>query len=244
MTKALSKQEHNTAITTPSTPRLGFDNFDVSELIVPRLRLLQALSESVSEGTGKAGEFQDSLSSELLGEEVEVVLLGMKNGAVYFETGEGLKCRSVDGRVSVNGDLCEQCPFGEYHGKFHEDGTPPKCASSKEFMSVTKGTIEGKEQRPLVISFMKTSYKEGKKLASMAYLAGGNIFNRSYKLASVKDKNDKGAFYIMKTSVGQALNQSELAEATRWYNILSTSKVRVVGDEGQAANNEVVHDEV
>lgn len=209
----------------------GFDNFDNSDLIIPRLRLLQGLSQAVVDGLGIIGQFQDTLTGEILGDEVEVVLMGMKNGAVYFEAGKGMQCKSVDGITSIRGDSCKDCPFGHYHAGEWVDDVPPKCSSSKEFMAVTRKTLSGEESRPMVISFLKTSYKEGKRLASMARFTGKDIFANAYKITSEKIKNDKGTFAVLKLSPTGLITPEEFVSAESWYNILNNTNVKVHDDE-------------
>ena len=232
--KAVAVQQQAGALTTGGTAR-GFDNFKSEDLIVPRLRLLQGLSKAVTEGKGKLGEFQDSLTEENLGDQVEIVLMGLKNGAVYFVSGEGMKCKSENGVTSKNGDACVTCPYGEYWGKFHEDGTPPGCAGTKEFIAVTRKTLQGEENRPMLVSFLKTSYGLGKRLASMARLTGKDIFSRSYILKSDKTQNKKGTFAIFNLGVGTDLSSSEFKAAEGWFNMLGAVKVQaadeVVGNE-------------
>lgn len=228
MTKQIAKKESN-AIATQSQAK-GFENFTSEDLVIPRLRLLQGLSKAVTDGVGKMGLYQDSLTEEVLGEKVEVVLLGMKNGAVYFKQGEGMVCKSNDGITSINGDTCSQCPFNEYWKNWKEDGTPPACSATKEFMSVTKSTVGGAESRPLMVTFMKTSYGLGKKLATMARLANRDIFFRSYVLGSEKESNAKGTFAKMTVGLGTALTPEELQSAEGWYDMLNTANVKVADD--------------
>jgi len=230
MSKQLA-QKQETALAAPAHKPRGFDNFTTDDIVIPRLRLLQALSGAVSDGKGVVGDFQDSLTEENLGTSIEVVLLGMKNGAVYFQVGKGMVCKSNDGITSMNGDACIKCPFNEYHGRFHEDGTPPKCSSSKEFMAVTRATTQGKETRPLAVSFIKSSYPVGKKIATMARLSNEDIFAWSYIVSSVKTKNEKGAYAKMDVKKGEHLSKEEMVEAERWYNIFDNSKVIVSDNE-------------
>ena len=213
------------SLTVGSQTARGFENFRQEDLIVPRLRLLQGLSKAVTDGKGKMGDFQDSLTEENLGLEIEVVLMGLKNGAVYFMP-EGMKCKSEDGMRSKNGDTCLACPYGEYWGKFHEDGTPPGCAGTKEFVAVTRKTLQGIENRPMIITFLKTSYGLGKRLASMARLTGKDIFAKSYVLKSERMQNKKGSFATFTVAPGADLPADELKASEGWYNMLSTVKVQ------------------
>lgn len=229
-----------TAVDINRSPR-GFDNFKMEDLIIPRVRLLQGLSKAVSDGEGKMGQFQDSLTGELVGDSLELVLLGMKNGAVYFKTGKGMICKSNDGIISVKGDVCRQCPYkdefgnSEYWGKFHEDGSPPGCSGTKEFITLKKDSV-GSMPYPMLLSFLKTSYGLGKRLASMARLSGEDIFARSYVIGSEKVQNDKGTFSKFTIKQGEKLTEDELKIAEKWYELIG--RVNVIAHE----DDEVVSD--
>jgi hypothetical protein len=208
----------------------GFENIDIADLIIPRLRVLQGLSKAVADGIGRMGQFQNSLTEEVLGESVEVVLLGMHNAAVYFKTGEGMVCKSTNGVTSIRGDDCANCPFGEYHGKFKEDGTPPGCASVKEFPALIRSNLL-EAPFPILISFMKTSYPVGKRLASMAFFTGKDIFAKSYVLGTEKKQNNKGTFANPTVKVGSSLNEEELQIAQKWFTIMRSATVKAHDDE-------------
>jgi len=225
MTKAITKQE-TTAIATPSHAPLGFDDIDMDDLIIPRLRLLQALSEAVTSEKGKSGQFQNSLTEEVFDGPLEFIPLMFKNGAVYFQPGEGLKCKSVDGVTSINGDRCAECPFNEYWKKWKDD-KPPQCAGTKEFTIAQRSTITDAAPNIMVLTFMKTSFGLGKKLISMARLTGQDLFANSYSLESIKTKNDKGTFFNFGLAKGNPLDQKEYDAAMHWYKTLNQMEVKV-----------------
>jgi hypothetical protein len=227
MSKMVIKQETAVAPIMGGTAR-GFENFKTEDLILPRLRLLQGLSQAVVDGVGKIGQFQDSLSGEIIGDSMEVVLLGMKNGAVYFEQGEGMRCKSGDGITNMDGVPCVNCPFNEYHSKrWGKDEPPPKCSSTKEFVCITRGTTKGTEQRPIVVSFLKTSFKQGRKLASIARLTGRDIFAAAYVLSSSTLKNTKGTFSVMEVKQNGWLTPEEYKVAESWFNKIGAANVIV-----------------
>lgn len=239
---SLTTQQQPTQAITSKGP-LGFENFTQEDMLIPRLRLLQALSQAVSDGIGAAGQFQDSLTEEVLGDNVEIVLLGMRNGAAYFEPGQGLVCKSVDGISSIRGDSCKDCPFGQYHREWRDDKAP-KCSSTKEFLCVTKDTVAGKSSRPIAVSFMRSSFPIGKKLITMARLTGEDIFANSYVIKSKKEKNDKGVFYKMDVSKGAHLTQEELVKANHWYEVMNNMKVSVLDPEIENISESNVVDEI
>lgn len=232
------KQEQHVAVM--GTQARGFENFKNEDLIIPRLRLLQGLSEAVTSGVGKMGQFQDSLSGEILGDSIEVVLLGLKNGAVYFEQGVGMQCRSQDGITNMEGVMCTECPYNQYYGqRWAKDEPPPKCSATKEFICVTRGTLNGTEQRPIVVSFLKTSYKQGRKLASIARLSGKDIFAGAYVVSSQTVKNTKGTFAVMDVKQNGWLTPDEFKAAEAWYHTIGSANV-VVHEASEQPEEDVI----
>ena len=241
-TAIATKQEMNMVM---GSADLGFENFTAEDMIIPRLRLMQPSSDDVVGNKCKAGEFQDSLTGDILGTEVEVVLLKMQNGAVLFgdktKGEEGMLCRSPDGIMSMNGDVCKDCPFGEYHMGEWKEEKPPRCSSTKDFTIVTRLSLSGLENRPMVMTFRRTSYKAGKSLATMAMFTGKHIAATPYIVYSEFTKNAKGPHFLLRVRKAEKqLTDEELANAMQWASLVRMANVKV-HDDTQAA--EVVDDE-
>lgn len=231
MSKQITKKEE-TSIAIKSTKQRGFDDFRQEDLVIPRLQLLQALSNPVTEGKASVGQFQDSLTNEILPDSFELVFLFYKHGAVYFETGKGMICKSNDGFINFKGIECKNCPHNVYYKTFSEDGQPPKCAATLELMAITRDSLKGKEQRPLVVTFKKSSIAIGKKIISMARFSGKDIFAYAYNVSSVKEKSAKGVFANYDIKRGDLLTSEEFLAAENWYNVLLGNNVKIAADEG------------
>ena len=224
------------------------DGFGVEDLKVSMLRLLQGLSQSVVDGKGSVGEYQDSVTNEVLGDSVELVFFKKRKGAVYFKQGEGRVCRSEDGIESINGDKCVECPFGQYWGKKWKRGEKgPECCSTVELFAITRESLtEGNPPRPLIVSFMKTSHKVGLKIVSMlaqTKLKAGAVFARSFVLGSeiIREKKGTYAHHALLTAAdgspdGAMLTPPELQRAMEWYAMFNSANI-AVADTGE----EVAH---
>lgn len=230
MSKSITKKEETAISTIQAAPR-GFDDFSNDDMIIPRLRLLQALSGAVTDGVGTVGQFQDSLTEEILPESFEIVFINFKHGAVKFETGKGMVCKSTDGITNIKGQKCSECPYDSYHRDWPEDGKMPACSSTIDFMMVTRDTLQGKEQRPMLISFMKSSYKLAKKIISMSRMSGKDLFAYSFTIKSVKQKSPKGVYAGYDIKRVGLLPSEEFTQAESWFNLLSQSNVKVAEEE-------------
>lgn len=230
MGKELAKKEQTSLAASDDDGLSGFEDFDMEGLVIPRLRLLQPLSEACDDGRGKPGQYENSLTNDIYDSPLELVLLSAKNGAVYMDTADGLVCKSNDGKVSIKGDECKHCPYNEYY-KDWKDGEPaPKCSATIDLVVVPRHTLSGDMPHVMMMSFIKTSYKVGKKLMSMARYSGKKLYAKSYNFESVKQKNDKGTFYNFNPKAVGFLSDDEYLKAKELAETFSAREVRPAED--------------
>ena len=99
----------------------GFEEVDMQQdIILPRLLILQGLSEIVTEGGGQAGDLANSITKEIYGEDIEFVPLFCFKTKVMFEVGLGLVMMSRNGLTITMaseeyqeyvGKPCDETPF-------------------------------------------------------------------------------------------------------------------------------------
>ncbi len=221
---ALIKKE-NTEIATPihSAPLEGFEDYTAEDISIPIITLLQSSSEMVKKGLAKLGDFQDSVSGMILGNKIEVIILRIRNGAIYFDRKKNPKsfvCRSINQINNLNGDLCAKCP---HDANFNQwiDGQPPKCAASKEFLCVLASSVETGNPYPVWLSFKKTSYGIGKQLASknhaLCHRLGVPAYGHTWVISSKEEANSKGDFMNYVLEAGRQLNDQERATARNFW---------------------------
>lgn len=105
---------------------LGFEALDASDIKMPKIRLLQPMSDEVATGKGKPGQFYNSVTGTASDAIDCVFLLIGKSRIAWkqpFKRGEEPLCRSFDGEVSANGELCKNCP----KAKWGADNKRPEC---------------------------------------------------------------------------------------------------------------------
>lgn len=212
------------ALATSAPPVIeGFDDWTADDITIPILTLLQSSSDAVKKGRARVGEFQDPVSGELLGPSVEVILLRMRNGAIYFDKKVNPKsfvCRSVNQVTSINGDRCDQCPYDAHFNKWVGD-QPPKCSASKEFLAVMASSLEDGVPYPIWLSFRKTSLPVAKALANKAYGISKRtklpLFGHTWKISSKEESNPKGDFINYVVDVGRPLKPEEMEVARGFW---------------------------
>ena len=207
----------------------GFeDGVDREDIIIPRVKLLQALSPEVQAGIKPQGVFINSITQEEV-EPVFIPLFKFKNwikfnprdkrdpnfnpdfepGAIIWRTDDPNDPRIAEAKFGPNGELPTATTFLNFFCLF---STP-----SMDF-------------KPTILSFSKTSYKAGKKLLTLSLMAGGDMFSRKYELSSNKTKNDIGEFYVMEVSPAGKVSDEEYAAAEMAYNMYRGKKIEVHDD--------------
>ena len=196
--------------TTDTEPVEGLEDFDPSDLIIPRLKLVQPSS---AEGTPGA------LLSNLSGEEYDslrFVPLSIRKGRVLWEEGNDMPiCRSSDalrpdeGIESPQNSVCAErrkgrtvdvCSMGKWG-----DGPPP-CKLNYTILGLD---IDHDEQ-PFMITLSGTSIKPTKKLISTFTLRRKSIYSMSVVLSTQKGRSKHGSFYVVSFSGYQDCNPPDL----------------------------------
>lgn len=215
-TKAVAVKEENISL-------VQFDESAVKHLQIPRISLLQALSEAVQKEGEKQGTYHNAIQSLNYGDAVEVVPIGkIKTGALYIPKGtKKMKCKSFDGVTNIFGDKCAQCPFNVNHENW--DNGPPECKSTIDFTVLTLP-----DMLPALLTFKSEAYKTGQRLMTQLMFAKSAP---AITMSSVQKENDSGIFYVPKVSKLRSLDKEEIEEAKIWAGRLRKMTVNVADDE-------------
>ena len=216
MTTELANQQAG-SLMNPVKEQRGFESGVYQEdLIIPRAKLIQALSPEMQEGIEgvKVGTILNSLTKEVLPNEF-IPIFSFKNYIRFnprskddpnfdadFEPG-AIIWRSND--VS-DPHVLEQTKFGA-------NGEKPLAVTFLNFFSYFPGLA-----MPVIVSFSKTSYRTGKQLLSLGKFCGGDMFSRKYKLASHMETNDVGTYAVLKVAPAGDASAEEFAICERLWN--------------------------
>jgi hypothetical protein len=174
----------------------GFEAVDESDIILPRLSLLQLMSKAVDvedKNAPQPGQFMNTLTMETYKPPIEVVPVFYNKAAILFpeKLSDPILCQSRDALTGNTYGDCEGC---EHNWASWESG-PPACSAIHEFICVFKAD-NPEFALPFIISMMRTSAKAGKQWLSIGKVAGGPSFGASYLIGADKKENDHGKFYI------------------------------------------------
>lgn len=228
------------------------------DLVIPRVKVAQAISREVADKQAEAGDFVNTLTGESYGPTLDIlpilpfmqrVLLVRKErrDAIEDALGEkigeqdGLLCRSFDmiHGIGVPGLLCEtECPLSQWRT---DDGVnkPPLCT---ETYNVAAATTIGEL---VVIGMSKSGAKTGKRLFSVIRMSspGAAPWTRIISLKTRAERNDQGNFFVPDFQVSKERpDDGQIRDALSWARQLRGVQIDVTpddeGEEGGAIGND------
>ncbi len=247
MTKEIAKKETNALTTPTNNAAWGAENVDASDVVIPKLLLMQGQSEFVAEGKARLGDIVRSTTGEVLGnakEGVQVIpLMTFKTWTILEKVGGRFEFRSVE---PITADNCN-APL-----EWVVEGAPwrrDRClnfyvllpsdikreAAALENLNKTGAFPDPKDALlPCVLSFRRTSYSAGKTLST--HFLQAQSFNRppavsTFMLTSKMEKNDQGTFYVFEIANAGMTSPEDLNVCKRWYETITHSKVNVMVDD-------------
>lgn len=194
---AQDQDQASKALTTPIQPILGFEDEEEGEMIIPRVKVIQTLSPERKDGTAKEGDIINSLTKIRLNGKVFVPVFKFNNNILWKERSEGggIACIARDGKTGTCADgttkLCKICKLNEFDNSKTGKDALPKCTKYINFF----GFIAG-DRIPMILSFAKTNYNEGKKMYSLAKVTMQNMWNHGYTLTEKLVSKNGNDWYI------------------------------------------------
>lgn len=222
-TQAVQPRSNNASGSSIALPMQQEDltrKIDVGDLVIPKLRLTQAMSKTnmlyqTSKGSQgvQQGNWCYSTTSENLGETVYFIPVDMRKSRAMFVQGQGLMCRSFD---LLNG---EGDPGGPCEGSYEErltvpadrrgcplrlwvDNAPPKCGVTYNYpgLIIRESEIEDPSKaKPLqaILQLRSASTGVAKAINTMVMNDGGGVWHNVIVELGVEVKsNARGTFYV------------------------------------------------
>lgn len=233
---------------TPASDEvLGFEDSHSEDTITPRIKVINALSPERVEKEAEEGDLINSLTKERLnGLNFIPVRQFYTNIRWNPERSDELRimCRSFDGKIGdgENGVLvCEQCKKNQFDNTKAGKAAQPTCTAYINFL----GFISG-DPMPIVLSFSKTNYNEGKKLLSIAKSLRASAWNYQYTLESRKMTKDKNVWYVITTRMNGITSDEDRVIGKGLYEAFEMFIRKVDFDETEhaSANIDVAADDV
>lgn len=240
MANAIAKKETSQVAIVPEQ-QAPSQNVLASDLIIPKVLLMQGLSELVTARKAQLGDMVRSTTGEKLGDPehpIRFIPLKMTSEWIVQEKiGKKYEYRRTEPRTAAN----ENAPW-----EFKQDGTewkrtkvinvyallPQDIANFQAEIKRLQASGEmpdlNKTLLPVVIPFRSTSFNAGRsvatffsKVAEMAQYGQAKSFGYTMALSCYEDKNDQGAYYVYEAGDIKPLDKVMHAEAERWSNTLN-----------------------
>lgn len=213
-------QEQAKALCVVNTPQRGFEApVNQEDLIVPRAKLIQALSPEMTEGLEgvKVGAIINSLTKEVLPQEF-IPVFTFKN---YIRFNPKKKDDpNFDSRFEPGAVIWKTVdpndPRVIEETKFGPNGEKPPATTFLNFFSYFPGC-----GMPVIVSFSKTSYKTGKQLLSLAKFCNGDMFSRKYRLTSAMETTNTNTYAVFRVAPIGAVTPEEYEVCEYLWNEFS-----------------------
>lgn len=177
----------------------GFEETKADDIVIPRIKVIQALSPERVDGIAVEGDLLNSLTQEKVNG-LRFVPIKQYYTNIRWNPDRNAElrmlCRSFDGRVGqdyeVGSLVCAVCKKNQFDNSKTGKDAQPTCTAFLNFL----GFFEGNPM-PVVLSFARTNYNEGKKMLSIAKSMRTAAWNYAYTMESKKVSKDKNTWYIM-----------------------------------------------
>lgn len=200
--------------TQQNVPR-GFEDESDEDLVMPRIKVINALSPERADGKAVEGDIINSLTFEKLNDKVFIPIKKFNSHILWRDRadGGGIDCWARDGKVGQTSDgqtlLCRECKKCEFDNSKQGRDAIPTCTKYINFLGVMAGT-----QMPIILSFSKTNFNDGKKLYSAAKVTMQDMFNHGYTLEAKKmSKGGNTWFNIGTKSAGPTTDEDRVIAA-------------------------------
>jgi hypothetical protein len=195
---AIDAKVEEKAISTNVSAPMGFEDEVEGDMIIPRIKVINALSPECKDRLAAEGDILNSLTKTKLNEKVFVPVFKF-NSNIFWKPrneGGGILCQARDGKSATQTDgknlQCHICRKNEFDNTKTGRESFPTCTKYINFF----GFIVG-EPIPIILSFSKTNYNEGKKMYSLAKVTMQNMWNHGYTLSSKKLAKNGNEWYNM-----------------------------------------------
>ena len=178
----------------------GIHDMDQEDRVIPRLKIMQALSPEIKDKLGEEGDLLNSLTKENYGKTIAIVPVFWGKSRILWrdrKEGGGIICRADDGKNGTQYDDCVACNNSKWSKDSKtKENLPPECSAIINIISLI--VRANKKPELIAVSFLKTNYNTGKQLINVMTYKNADIFNYAYDLFTESTTNEMGTFSILR----------------------------------------------
>lgn len=236
MANQIQEKKNNLPAEINNPSAWGAPQMSSQDITLPRLMVMQGLSEMVIEKKAAIGDFVDSLSGKVIGNisNSPLVFVPFHMEIIWYKYHFNNKEKEFE--LISKHPLCTDPTSKDYNDKWQNE----------EVVKIDGKDVEVKRERryffyaidcaepnglPLVLLFKVTSASTGKKLATQMYVknvqAGKTPAHRAFKFTGKQESNAKGDFVVPTIEEFRDSTPAELASAFKWFKTVTAGAVKV-----------------
>lgn len=229
----------------PAKDEWDLGQSDSSDIIIPKLVVLQSTSKLVSSEKAQFGDIANTVTGEILGTAREkdkkpvrfIPFKEEKTWTIFEVIGSKPEFRGTEPRTALNNDLPREYEKGGKKFKRYQ--------TLSYFILLVEDLEKSDMPLPYVVSFRSTSFKAGRVLSThflmcKAALQRGKVVPPPatvFELSGTKTSNDKGTFYIMDVKDVGVAKPEWVGISAQWLKTMKTKSYQI--DESEVAEVEV-----
>lgn len=226
--EVMKKESNQLALQNTELDEIFVDfKIDSSDILIPKILLMQPSSVFVVDGDATLGEYRNSVTKEKIGSITEsfafVPFHFTKCWDIVADGGKWLRREEFK-----PGD--ESLPW-----EFDEEGVRCKRIKRLDFFGFPLKKLAEGDQLPMILSFRSKSYREGTKMLTQFKL---NISKRKLPWSDVwgikgeKKKNEDNQTYcVPKIDVIAETDEDTLRHCMDWYKNIKAMASRIIVDD-------------
>jgi len=183
------------------------EDIDNEDIVIPKIHLMQSMSDLVREDVAKIGEFRNSRTNELLGTELEIFVFAMYKSWQVFEVskkGKPVYVETLDYYDNATLQIEETMADGK---QIHRDKV-------LGFFCLLVDELKQGGAFPYIVDFKRTSRAAGQdlvtKFAKLKQFANLPSYAKTFKLTAKEATNDLGSFFVKNIETGRNITAEEL----------------------------------
>lgn len=234
------KQESQ-ALAVPSyveNEQKGAESLGGKDVIIPRLKLIQSLSDEHVDNGIAEGNFVNAITKENYGTKIDIAVILATSGNIMFEPGKKGKDAKIISR-KFKGDLIPPLapelvldPAAQAWTKepIIDDKTkevkgyrdvPPRAVLVYTYIVLVNG------RDMLSFSLSKTGIKSAKQLNTMLKMKNIPTYASKFSIESVMTKSDAGPYYSVKITPAGYVDKDTYSELASRYESISTANLNI-----------------
>ena len=241
MENEIMKANMATEVAAPVEAPCGFEDTDSSDIVIPRIKVINALSPERQEGAAEEGDVLNSLTKEKVNGKVFIPIKQYYSKIHWNPDRDAdprIMCMSRDGKIGQTSDggkaLCDSCTKCRFDNTKTGKDAQPQCTSYLNFLGFFAG-----DPMPVVLSFAKTNYNEGKKMISLAKAMRQDIWAYGYIVDSAKQTKGRNTWFNIKVTMGNATATEDVMLARELYNAYKSMDLSVDYEDVATLSNDV-----